>query len=97
MVAQLKLRSSIQSLVPLLYMQLGSPQAAVDRATDVLIEYVTSFEETAAQLLESHSAFEANENLRLHHFIEGCRFNCSGNLVWRYVFIRTFSPVMWNE
>jgi len=83
-VIRLKLRSSIQSLVPLLHRRLGSAQAAVDHTTQILIENVAGFEEIAERLLASHIVPEADGNTQLHDFVEGCRFYCSGNLVWRY-------------
>ena len=79
-----KLRSSIQSLIPLLYTRLGSAQAAVDQATEVLIKHVARFEEAAGQLLAGSGTSEIDGNHQLHDFVKGCRFYCSGNLVWRY-------------
>jgi len=79
-----KLRSSVQSLVPLLHRRLGSAQAAVDHTTQILIENVAGFVEAAERLLASHSVPEADGNTQLHDFVEGCRLYCSGNLVWRY-------------
>ena len=79
-----KLRNSIQSLIPLLYARLGSAQAAVDQTTEILIEHVTRFEEAARQLLASPGASEIDGNPQLYDFVKGCRFYCSGNLIWRY-------------
>ena len=78
-----KLRSSIQSLIPLLYARFGSAQAAVDHATEILVENVLGFENAAGQLLASPSGIDINLESQLHNFVQGCRFYCSGNLVWR--------------
>jgi hypothetical protein len=76
-------RSSIASLIPLLYAQLDSAQAAVDQATDFLIENVIGFEEAVQCLLTSHGATNIDGNQELHDFVTGCRFYCTGNLAWR--------------
>ena len=70
--------------MPLLYTRLGSAQAAVDQTTDVLIQHVARFEEVAEQLLANPGTSVLDENQQLQDFVIGCRFYCSGNLVWRY-------------
>ena len=70
--------------MPLLYTQLGSAQAAVDQTTNILIQHVARFEEAAEQLLANSATSELDENQQLQDFVVGCKFYCSGNLVWRY-------------
>lgn len=70
--------------MPLLYTRLGSAQAAVDQTTDVLIQHVARFEEVAEQLLANLGTSKLDGNRELQDFVIGCRFYCSGNLVWRY-------------
>ena len=75
-------RNSFQSLIPLLYNRVGNAQAAVDQTTQILIEYVAGFEETAKRLLASHSVRDVGSFSQLQDFVAGCRFYCTGNLVW---------------
>ncbi|MCJ1436765.1 hypothetical protein MMC27_006147 [Xylographa pallens] len=74
---------SIQSLLPILYVKLGSIQAAVDQATKLLIASVRVFEEVAQRLVEPQGSSTAKSNPKIRAFIDGCRFYCTGNLSWR--------------
>jgi hypothetical protein len=68
--------------VPLLFLELGSVQAAVDRAADMIRSSVRRFDEAESEILASFSHDpEALESIR--KFIEGCKFACTANLNWR--------------
>ncbi|PLB51409.1 terpenoid synthase [Aspergillus steynii IBT 23096] len=68
------------SLVPILYLQYGSLQTAVDEAADMIFSSAKEFDQLAEKLLSSQPEDDAQDNLR--KFIDGCRYCCSANLNW---------------
>ena len=78
-----KASGRIESFLPILYVKLGSIQAAVDQATKLLMASVRAFEEVAQRLVEAEGSSTAKNSPELLAFIDGCRFCCTGNLSWR--------------
>lgn len=78
-----KARSSIYSVVPLLFARSGTAQSAVDQAIRSLVRSVQEFEVTVRRLREVSIANEAVNEHHVRDFVEGCRSYCSGNLAWR--------------
>lgn len=58
---------------------------AMDQATDFLVANVKAFEETAKRLQETYEqgCDNSEESHGVRDFIQGCYFNCIGNLTWR--------------
>ena len=78
-----KMRSSIYSLVPLLFAQNGDAQVAVDQATAFLRKSIQDFDDAAHELLGDQENFCGGGYQQTLDFVTGCRFYCSGNLDWR--------------
>ena len=75
-----KAQGQVDSLIPLLFHELGDAQAAVDRATDYFRSAVAEFERAAAELLGRYAA--QPEVGDLGRFVESCKYACQANLDW---------------
>jgi hypothetical protein len=71
----------VDSLIPLLTLELGSVQAAVGEASQTLRSSIDSFDKTAERLL---SRVSYNESLKsdVQKIVDGCQYACTGNLNW---------------
>ncbi|KAF7621285.1 hypothetical protein AFLA_011588 [Aspergillus flavus NRRL3357] len=80
-------QDTIYSLIPILCMSLGSPQAAIDNAIRSLIQSVGRFNIAANQLMdgiEEEDRFSLSLGVKrdVEDFIRSCQFNCTGCLYW---------------
>ncbi|TRX88218.1 hypothetical protein FHL15_010907 [Xylaria flabelliformis] len=75
-------QTQVDTLIPLLSMRLGSVQAAISKATDMVCSSIERFEAMERQLLQSCMA-----NPQLHNniqvYIDSCKYACTANLNWR--------------
>ncbi|KAK6950950.1 hypothetical protein Daesc_007478 [Daldinia eschscholtzii] len=77
-------QSQVDSLIPLLSLQLGSVQAAVNYAVEIVHSSVLRFEAAEKRILQRYSSMsEICEDIR--KFIDGCKYAATANLNWRYV------------
>jgi hypothetical protein len=74
----------VDSLIPLLYLQEGSLQGAVDKAMSILHASVASFEVCSQKLL-ARNAHDAKVQRQVQQFIDSCKYACTGNINWRSV------------
>jgi len=72
------------SLIPLLTLELGSVQAALDVASQMLRDSIESIDAAADSLLGRH-AHDGALYANLQKFIDGCKYACTGNLNWSIV------------
>jgi hypothetical protein len=72
------------SLIPLLSLELGSVQAALDDASRMMQNSVESIDKAAESLLARY-AHDASMYTNLQKYIEGCKYACTGNLNWSLV------------
>jgi len=71
----------VDSLVPLLYLEHGDLQAAVDCAAKEVENGVHLFNLLAVKLRER---FKGDKSIRdLEKMITGCQYTCTANLEWR--------------
>ncbi|KAL9115819.1 MAG: hypothetical protein Q9227_000187 [Pyrenula ochraceoflavens] len=73
---------SVGSIVPLTTASGKSVQESVDEAVDILEKSRHRFDKAAEDLLASSGATAVTRN-SLSSFIDVCRSNCVGNLIWR--------------
>ena len=86
-------QGSTESLVPILYSELGSIQAAVIKVLAVIEETIKDFDAHAEKLLQRFGNDPDVDEMALQRFIQGCRYFCTGNLSWRYVrYLFGFNP-----
>jgi hypothetical protein len=71
----------VDTLIPLLFLEHGSLQLAVDRAVHMVRSSVAEFDILSKQLLDQHSNNEVHENLL--NFVKGCKYACTANINWR--------------
>ncbi|KAI1389854.1 terpenoid synthase [Hypoxylon trugodes] len=77
-------QSQVDSLVPLLTLQLGSVQGAMDHAVDMVRTSVRRLDAAEAQILRRYASTPKVQEDILK-FIDGCKYACTSNLNWRYV------------
>ena len=65
------------------FIEYGRLQAAVDKATEVIVEGVRDFEEAVRQLSSRDNASKEDIKSRLLDFWGACRYQYTGNLIWR--------------
>lgn len=75
-------QGSAESLVPILYAQLGDAQQAVDEVMQTVRLSINEFDSMAKKLRVRYSHDE-KVSKALDQFILGCVFYCTGNLSWR--------------
>lgn len=78
-----KAQGSTESLIPILYAELGSAQAAADHTMAIVRFTVQEFDTVAHRLLQRFAA-DPLVAIPLQSFVDGCRYYCTGNLSWRY-------------
>ncbi|RAK97108.1 terpene synthase family protein [Aspergillus ibericus CBS 121593] len=76
---------SAESLIPILYAELGSAQKAAEQIMRIITLSIAEFDQTAERLVARHGGNSAKLAKELETFIIGCRYDCTGNLAWRYV------------
>ncbi|MCJ1293100.1 hypothetical protein MMC34_004653 [Xylographa carneopallida] len=76
-------QGSAESLVPILFAQLRSAQAAVDQVMETVRLTVEEFDVVAYRLLQRYST-DPIIVAPLQSFVDTCRYFCTGNLSWRY-------------
>lgn len=74
--------SQIDSLIPLLFIQLGSVQGAMDKAAEMTKSAVHRFA-LAEKDIKTRYASEPELLNNLTNFIDGCKYACTGNMNWR--------------
>lgn len=72
----------MDTLIPLLSLQLGSVQAAIDYSIEIVRSSIQKLEEAERLLLQEYSS---NTKLyeELARFTTACKYACTGNLSWR--------------
>ncbi|KHN95383.1 Terpenoid synthase [Metarhizium album ARSEF 1941] len=73
--------NAIDSLVPLFYAQQGDLDKAWLLTVDMIATKVKEFDDAAESLLRRFAS--APESPKLTDFVKGCRYICTGNLMWR--------------
>ncbi|KAI1291144.1 terpenoid synthase [Xylaria venustula] len=74
-------QSQVDTLIPLLSMRLGSVQAAVTKATEMVCSSIERFDAMERQLLQSClSNPQLQDNVRV--YIDNCKYACTANLNW---------------
>ncbi|KAI0380854.1 terpenoid synthase [Hypomontagnella monticulosa] len=75
-------QGEVDSLVPLLFLEQGSVQSAVDQATDIVRSSIQRLDAAEQEILERYSSMPALHS-EIAEFIKSCKFACTGNLNWR--------------
>ncbi|OOG00946.1 hypothetical protein ASPCADRAFT_125951 [Aspergillus carbonarius ITEM 5010] len=75
-------QGSAESLVPILYAELGSAQKAADQVLQIITLSIAEFDQTAERLVARHGGKSVEIARELEMFIAGCRYYCTGNLTW---------------
>ncbi|KAI0596014.1 isoprenoid synthase domain-containing protein [Biscogniauxia sp. FL1348] len=74
-------QSQTDSLIPLLYLELGSVQQAMNRATDMIKAAISNLDNAEKALLAQYSSDPSlQEDIR--KFTEGVKYACTSNLNW---------------
>ncbi|KAI2473190.1 terpenoid synthase [Annulohypoxylon bovei var. microspora] len=74
-------QSQVDSLVALLSLELGSVQAAINHAVDIVRSAVHRLEAAESEILERYSSMpKTHEDIR--RFVEACKYACTSNLNW---------------
>ncbi|KAK8113060.1 terpenoid synthase [Apiospora sp. TS-2023a] len=77
-------QSQVDSLIPLLFLELGSTQAAIDRGADMVKASIGRFEAAEEGLLARYSNSPDSGRV-LKDYIDGCKYACTANVNWRQV------------
>ncbi|KAI4228723.1 MAG: hypothetical protein L6R36_001413 [Xanthoria steineri] len=75
------MQDQVDSLVPLLYVQHGTLEAATEKIMEMLEASVATFEEASLRLLDRYFA-DAETHRKLLQFIHGCQCACTANVNW---------------
>ncbi|EED22466.1 conserved hypothetical protein [Talaromyces stipitatus ATCC 10500] len=75
-------RDAIDSVIPIMYVQLGSVEAAMDKTVEFVVSMIQKFDEAEARLLTRYCSDE-NLQKQLWRFVDGAKYYCTGNLIWR--------------
>lgn len=76
------MQSQVDSLLPLLFLDTGNLQLAVDEAVSMLEDCIRQFEHAGNELRNKYSQDDVT-NEGIEAFIRGCQYACTGNLNWR--------------
>ncbi|KAG9252051.1 isoprenoid synthase domain-containing protein [Emericellopsis atlantica] len=77
-------QDQVDTLIPLLADRLGSPQASIDRSSQIVEESVERLDAASERLLARY-AHDEKTQADLGKFIEGCQYACTANLNWSMV------------
>ncbi|KAI0143932.1 terpenoid synthase [Hypoxylon sp. NC0597] len=77
-------QSQVDSLVPLLSLKLGSVQAAMNQAVDIVRSSIQRFNAAESEILDRYSTMPKVQE-DIHKFIDGCKYACTSNLSWSLV------------
>ena len=72
----------VDSLVPILAIELGSMQKAIAHVMDAIRANVQEFDVVANRILGQY-ATDVRVVKSLQRFVDGCRYMCTGNITWR--------------
>lgn len=70
-------------MIPILYVKLGSLEAAMDKTTGFIASMIRRFDEAEERLLQRYRTADDDLQLQLRKFIVGAKQYCTGNLKWR--------------
>lgn len=76
------MQDQVDSLMPLLYVQHGTLEAATENVMETLVASVAAFENASMRLLDRYFS-DPEIHRKLLHFIHGCQCACTANLNWR--------------
>lgn len=71
-------------MVPLLFLRLGSLQAAVDHGGEMVKTSIRRIEEAEKDILAKYPE-ESKSRQALKGYIDGCKYACTANLNWGQV------------
>ncbi|KAI1505048.1 isoprenoid synthase domain-containing protein [Biscogniauxia marginata] len=74
-------QSQTDSLIPLLFLELGSIQGAMNHATEMIKSAVRNFDEAEKAILAQYSA-DLNVQEDIRKFVEAIKYACTSNLNW---------------
>lgn len=72
-------------MIPLLYLQLGSVQSAIDEATNMVQASVKRFEDAEREVLARYHDANCDGISKVHQYIDACKYACTANMNWRLV------------
>lgn len=76
-----------ESLVPIKYAKLRCAQSATDEIVSMVRNSAKDLDAAAERLEQKYAEDHTIDSQELKCFIDGCRYYCTGNLAWRYVWI----------
>jgi hypothetical protein len=74
-------QAQVDSILPVLYVEHHSLEAATSVAANLLLESIRSVDDAAERLLRRYQA-DSKLQKDLFRFIESCKYACMGNLSW---------------
>lgn len=83
----------IDTIVPLLYLEHGSLETAMEIVEDFLVDAVKDLDAAEVSMLERYGStgdFCSSQLLDIQKMIDSCKYACTGNLNWRQVQISLF-------
>jgi len=75
-------RDAIDSVIPLMYVQLGSIQAAMDKTMEFVAAMIKVFDEAERRLYKRYGDATPELQDQLRRFIDGAKYYSTGNLTW---------------
>ncbi len=78
----IQMQDQVDSLIPLLYVQHGTLEAATEDLMETLKAAIAAFEEASKRLLDRYFS-DPETHRKLLQFIHGCQCACTANLNWR--------------
>ncbi|KAK8001173.1 isoprenoid synthase domain-containing protein, partial [Apiospora marii] len=84
MIVSMSAQSQVDTLIPLLFLELGSIQAAIDHGAEMVKASIGRFEAAEEDLLGRYSD-RPDSGRALRDYIDGCKYACTANLNWRQV------------
>ncbi|KAL1850514.1 hypothetical protein Plec18170_006799 [Paecilomyces lecythidis] len=73
---------AVDSVIPILYVKLGSLEAAMDNTAGFIASMIRRFDEAEERLLQRYCTADDDLQLQLRKFIVGAKQYCTGNLKW---------------
>ena len=75
-------RDAIDSVIPIMFIELGSIDAAMDKTIEFVASMIERVDSAEARLLDRYS-YDNTLQQQLQKFIDGAKYYCTGNLTWR--------------